>query len=76
MDHDNSHNRNIPTSSRDLPILGPAGTLILGLVTFILFVFAGPHLGIRQTRVATEPSASCTQPTAGYPPSFGDRRVI
>ena len=52
MDHDNSHNQNIPTSSRDLPILGPAGTLMLGLLTFILFVFAGPHLGIRQSRVA------------------------
>jgi hypothetical protein len=76
MGHDNSHNQNIPTSSHDLPILGPIGALILGLTVFILFLFAGPHLGIRETRVATAPSASCTQPTAGYPPSFGDRRVI
>jgi hypothetical protein len=76
MDHDNSHNQNIPTSSHDLPILGPIGALILGLAVFILFVFAGPHLGIHQTRVATAPPASCTQPTAGYLLSFGGRRVI
>ena len=41
MDRDNSHNQNISTSSRDLPILGPAGALILGLTVFVLFLLRG-----------------------------------